>query len=62
MTYQDGYYVVEKRKGRDSSVAQLAEGMWHIMGEPVPEDDIEKEYEVCFLVSKTSESSEIEEF
>jgi hypothetical protein len=62
MTYQDGYYVVEKKKSRNSSVAQLVEGLWHIMGESIPEDDIEKKYKVCFFVSKSSESSEIEEY
>jgi hypothetical protein len=32
------------------------------MGESIPEDDIEKKYKVCFFVSKSSESSEIEEY
>jgi hypothetical protein len=62
MIYEDGYYIVEKKRGKASSVAQLVEGMWHIMGESVPEDDIEKKYKVCFLVSKSSEPCEAEEY
>ena len=58
MTYEDGYYIVETKKSKDSVVAQCSNGDWTVRGKNITQKNIEKNYEIGFLICKSTEFSE----